>query len=161
MEWPKLAATSINATSSAVTADNDLRVVSVTIAAYECVMIGFRSRPLVGTHTRLLVISSPSLRHTGCINPLIAKSERVHARNESLTSLRRQGIARVSYCLFFFGRPSHFVDCVAFSHSLQPRKHNCPGCQQCGLFLPRIYAKILRPFPLGCSRIQRYGFTST
>jgi len=35
MEWPKLAAASINATSSAITADNDLRVVSVTIAAYD------------------------------------------------------------------------------------------------------------------------------
>jgi hypothetical protein len=76
MGWSELAANSMNVTSGAITADNDLRVVSVTIAAYEYV-VGWRSsRPLVGTHTRL-VISSPSLQHTDCISALIAKGERV------------------------------------------------------------------------------------
>ncbi len=71
----ELAATAINPPLSAMTADNDLRIVSVTIAAYEYV-VGCRSRPLVGTHIRL-VISSPSLQNTGYISPLIAEGERL------------------------------------------------------------------------------------
>lgn len=78
MGWPELAVTSMNATSSAITADNDLRVVSVTIAAYEYVIV-CRSWPLVGTHA-CLVISSPCLQHTGCTSPPVAKGERIHVR---------------------------------------------------------------------------------
>jgi len=35
MGWSELAATSLNVTSGAITADNDIRIVSVTIAAYD------------------------------------------------------------------------------------------------------------------------------
>ena len=44
-----LAATAIYPTPSAMKADNDLRIASLSIAAYEYV-VGCKSRPLVGTH---------------------------------------------------------------------------------------------------------------
>ena len=73
--WSEFAASAIYPSPSAIKADNDLRVASLTIAAYEYV-VGCRSGPLVGTHIRL-VISSPSLQNTGYISPLITEGERL------------------------------------------------------------------------------------
>lgn len=65
------AATTIYPSVGALAADNNLRVASLTMAAYEYV-VDRRSRPFVGTHIHL-VISSPSLQNTGYINLLIVE----------------------------------------------------------------------------------------
>ncbi len=75
MGFSEFAATAIYPTYSAITVDNDLRVVSMTAAAYEYAA-SCRSRPPVGTHL-CLVTSSPSLQNTGYTRPLIAEGERL------------------------------------------------------------------------------------
>ena len=65
------AATTIYPSAGDLAADNNLRVASLAMAAYEYV-VDRRSRASVWTHIRL-VISSPSLQNTGYINLLVAE----------------------------------------------------------------------------------------
>ena len=65
----EVATTTIYPSAGALAADNNLRIASLTMAAYEYVV---DCRSLVGTHIRL-AISSPSLQNIGYISPLIAE----------------------------------------------------------------------------------------
>ena len=66
------ASVTIYPSAGALAADNNLRIASLTMAAYEYV-VDWRSRPFVGTHTIRIVISSPSLQNTGYISPAITE----------------------------------------------------------------------------------------
>ena len=87
MEWSELAATSLNVTSGAITADNDLRVVSMAIAAYEYV-VGCRLRLLVRGYSYLssyLATLPAAYRFYKCSN-----RQRLEGLNSSLQKVSDQ-----------------------------------------------------------------------
>ena len=65
------AATTIYPSAGDLAADNNLRIASLAMAAYEYV-VDRKSQPSVGTHIHL-VISSPSLQNTGYTSLLVAE----------------------------------------------------------------------------------------
>jgi hypothetical protein len=69
--------TTITLSDSLFTTASDLRVASLSLAAYECVA-SCVSLPLIVTHTRP-AISSPSLWNIGCTGPLVDACKKVDA----------------------------------------------------------------------------------